>query len=174
MKQKSESGRTMSEMLAVLAIVGILSISSLMGFQYMMNKHKINEIIHAVNLANVQILTRLAQQKMESPQEMNDFLSGFKTSVSEYNVTFKAPRDSDQNFTGTEYVAEITDGKGKRIKGAMCRQIITSMMQLQDVSDIDFSINDEEMEDGSTESIVAMRLSGKAVDLTALCGKDVF
>ena len=138
-----------------------------------MRKHKINEMIHAINLASVQILTVLTQTKMTSPEEMNQFLAPYSTSVDGYNISFTAPKDSAQEFTGTEFVAEITDKNGSRIKGSMCRQIVTSMLKVQGVSDIDFTVNNEEMEDGSFET-VTMRLSGKTVDLNALCGKDVF
>ena len=54
----------------------------------------------------------------------------------------------------------------------MCRKILTTMVQVNGVSDIDFTVREVEMEDGTKED-VTMRLSGKAVDLNALCGKDV-
>ena len=40
----SELGRSMIEMLGVLAIVGVLSIGGISGFQKAMNKHKINQV----------------------------------------------------------------------------------------------------------------------------------
>ncbi len=43
-------GRSMIEMLGVLAVVGVLSIAALAGFQYAMNKHRANETIHDVML----------------------------------------------------------------------------------------------------------------------------
>ena len=173
MKSHNETGKTLTEMLMVLAIIAVLSVSTLVGFQRVMNKNKVNEIIQAVNLASIQILTALTHRKMATPEEMNSFLASYATKVAPYNITFKAPTDSDREFTGTEFVAEITDKNGSRIKGSMCREIVTSMIQVQGVSDIDFTVNDEETEDGSIET-VTMRLSGKAVDLNALCGSDVF
>ncbi len=173
MKNSSESGRTLTEVLAILAIIGVLSVSSLLSFRHLMNKHKVNEIIHAINLSSVQILVNLAQRKMNSVEEMNQFLAPYATSVQGYNISFKAPKDATQNFSGSEFVAEITDKNGAKIKGAMCRQIVTSMLKVQGVSDIDFTVNNEETEEGVFET-VTMRLSGKAVDLNALCGKDVF
>ena len=173
MKKTSESGRTMTEVLAVLALMGILTVSSIFGLRHLMNKNKINEIIHNINLSSVQILTDLTHQKIATPDQMDSFLSQYKSTVYGYGIQFKAPRDTDREFSGTEFVAEITDKNGQRIKGAMCRQIITSMVKMQGVSDISFTIKDEPLEDGSTAD-VSMRLSGKAVDLNALCGKDVF
>ena len=49
-KKKFQSGRSMIEMLGVLAIIGVLSIAALSGFTYAMNRHKANETIHDVML----------------------------------------------------------------------------------------------------------------------------
>lgn len=43
-KKSSEYGRSMIEMLGVLAIVGILSVGAIAGFQKAMMKHKINKL----------------------------------------------------------------------------------------------------------------------------------
>lgn len=172
MQQKNESGRSMSEMLAVLAIMAVLSVGTIAGFRHMMNKQKINDIIQAINLNSVQILSTLTHKKFATPDAMDEFLKHYATASGGYNITFKAPRDTDREFTGTEFVAEITDQRGERIKGSMCRKLLTTMVQVNGVSDIDFTVRNEEMDDGSVED-VTMRLSGKAVDLNALCGKDV-
>ena len=44
------SGRTLTEMLGVLAIIGVLSIAGLFGYKIAMNYHKANETIHDVML----------------------------------------------------------------------------------------------------------------------------
>ncbi len=172
MKKTNESGRSMSEMLAVLAIMGVLSIGTIAGFRHMMNKQKINDIIQTINLNSIQILSNLTHQSFTTPDAMDQFLKSYSAKSGGYNISFKAPRDTDREFTGTEFVAEITDQKGDRIKGSMCRKILTTMVKVNGVSDIDFTVRNEPMEDGTTED-VTMRLSGKAVDLNALCGKDV-
>ena len=55
---KKQTGRSMIEMLAVLAIVGVLSIAALVGFTFAMNKHRANETIYDVMLraANVPMI----------------------------------------------------------------------------------------------------------------------
>ena len=172
MKQQNETGRSMLEMLAVLAIVGVLSIGTIVGFRQAMNKQKINDIIHTINLSSIQILSNLTHQGFATPDAMDEFLKKYATKSGDYNITFKAPRDADREFTGTEFVAEITDKNDQKIKGAMCRKLLTTMVKVNGVSDIDFTVRNEPMDDGTTED-VTMRLSGKAVDLNALCGKDV-
>jgi len=172
MKTHNESGRTANEMLAVLAVIGLLSVSAVLGFRRLTEKNDINQIIQTINLGSIQILTTLAHQKMATPDQMDEELKRYATSYGRYNITFKAPRDTDREFTGTEFVAEITDKDGERIKGSMCRKLLTTMVKVNGVSDIDFTVLDEEMEDGTTQD-VSMRLSGKTVDLNALCGSDV-
>ena len=49
------SGRTLLEMLAVLAIIGVLSIAALVGFTYAMNKHRANETIYDVMLRGTNV-----------------------------------------------------------------------------------------------------------------------
>ena len=49
------SGRTLLEMLAVLAIIGVLSITALVGFTYAMNKHRANETIYDVMLRGTNV-----------------------------------------------------------------------------------------------------------------------
>ena len=47
----AQTGRSMIEMLGVLAIIGVLTIGGLMGYRYAMNKHKANTILNDVSLA---------------------------------------------------------------------------------------------------------------------------
>ena len=50
-----QSGRSMIEMLGVLAIIGVLSITALVGFTYAMNKHRANETIYDVMLRGTNV-----------------------------------------------------------------------------------------------------------------------
>ena len=48
----SESGRSMVEMLGVLAIIGILTITGIMGFQWAMTKHETNNLLNELRLCS--------------------------------------------------------------------------------------------------------------------------
>ena len=50
-----QHGRSMLEMLGVLAIIGVLSITALVGFTYAMNKHRANETIYDVMLRGTNV-----------------------------------------------------------------------------------------------------------------------
>lgn len=48
-KNTSNQGRSMVEMLGVLAIIGVLSVFSIQGFSLAMRRHRANEIINVAN-----------------------------------------------------------------------------------------------------------------------------
>ncbi len=54
-KSIKQTGRTLLEMLMVLAITGVLSVVALVGFTYAMNKHKANETIYDVMLRGTNV-----------------------------------------------------------------------------------------------------------------------
>jgi len=58
MKKTNENGRSMVEMLGVLAIIGVLSIGGIAGYTLAMNKYRANEIVNAVVQAAVECRTR--------------------------------------------------------------------------------------------------------------------
>ena len=51
---KSQAGRSMVEMLGVLAIIGVLSVGGIAGYRIAMEKYKINEVINAMNMVVIQ------------------------------------------------------------------------------------------------------------------------
>ncbi len=48
--QSAEYGRSMVEMLGVLAIIGVLSITAIWGYRYAMTMYRANETVHEINL----------------------------------------------------------------------------------------------------------------------------
>ena len=53
MKKTNESGRSMVEMLGVLAIIGVLSIGGIAGYTLAMNRYRANEILNAAALVSI-------------------------------------------------------------------------------------------------------------------------
>jgi len=58
---KNETGRSMVEMLGVLAIIGVLSVAGIAGYTMAMKKYKANEILNAASQTLI-----LAQAKAET------------------------------------------------------------------------------------------------------------
>ena len=59
----NESGRSMIEMLGVLAIIGVLSVGGIAGYSKAMNKFKTNQVADNVSMIVANIKTLYAQQK---------------------------------------------------------------------------------------------------------------
>ena len=97
------SGRTMIEMIGVLAIIGVLSIGGLFGYKIAMNYHRANETIHDVMLRATNV-----PMKWEDYAAINDANHQFKFTdlkpyeeVNPMGYTVKVwaePADSDYEF----------------------------------------------------------------------------
>ena len=59
-KKKNETGRSMVEMLGVLAITGVLSIGGIAGYTLSMRRHRANQVVDALNKYSLIILDSLA------------------------------------------------------------------------------------------------------------------
>ncbi len=68
---KQESGRSMVEMLGVLAIIGVLSIGGIAGYSKAMEKHKLNKTIDEINTI-VQNLKTLCSGKTDICNSFSD------------------------------------------------------------------------------------------------------
>ena len=59
----NETGRSMVEMLGVLAIIGVLSIGGIQGYTYAMNKYRANNVLNEINMASHQLATALVTSR---------------------------------------------------------------------------------------------------------------
>ncbi|MBE6446329.1 MAG: type II secretion system protein [Alphaproteobacteria bacterium] len=73
--KRSQKGRSMVEMLGVLAIVGVLSVGGVYGYGVAMKKHKANELLHQASMLATTISAQI-QSKGELPQSIEDFGNG--------------------------------------------------------------------------------------------------
>ena len=86
---KNESGRSMVEMLGVLAIIGVLSVGGIAGYRMAMNKYKANELINRWNIYKINWLAKFNNKKQQS-DDINFFteLDGFLTWTGGYRGTY--------------------------------------------------------------------------------------
>ncbi len=64
MTKSVQSGRSMIEMLGVLAIIGVLSVGGIAGYSKAMNKYRINKAIEQITLISGNIRTFFGRQKI--------------------------------------------------------------------------------------------------------------
>ena len=75
MIKTNESGRSMIEMLGVLAIIGVLSVGGIAGYSKAMNKFKTNKVADNVSMLVANIKTLYAQQNSYNGLEVNSAIS---------------------------------------------------------------------------------------------------
>ena len=64
----AEYGRSMVEMLGVLAIIGVLSVAGMMGYRYAMTMYRANETVHEINL-RAYAIAPIADNNTTDPEE---------------------------------------------------------------------------------------------------------
>ena len=88
---KNENGRSMVEMLGVLAIIGVLSVAGIMGYTIAMRRYYANEIAEAISMMGASIKSANGGMGFEEPIHYEDLLSAPKP---RYVDTLKATDDS--------------------------------------------------------------------------------
>ena len=102
MLKTNESGRSMVEMLGVLAIIGVLSVGGIAGYTMAMNKYRANEIANAASLTIVEA-TAAGEEKSYTPT----FGSAMPSNISSYVSQITA------NPTALTVELTLADGKTK-------------------------------------------------------------
>ena len=60
---KNEFGRSMVEMLGVLAVIGVLSVGGIIGYKFAIDKYQANQTINDINLRALDILIQQSENK---------------------------------------------------------------------------------------------------------------
>ena len=151
-KLQNETGRSMVEMLGVLAIIGVLSIGGIQGYTYAMNKYRANNVLNEMNIASLHLATTLLSsrnaQKMIAlgePYDSGTFTHEaypFNYGCGNYD---SEERSCHQEETG--FWVKIGDVPEK-----VCQQLLSEAKHLP--------------------NIVEQRLNGVAVEDGAGCGEN--
>ena len=86
MIKTNENGRSMIEMLGVLAIIGVLSVGGIAGYSKAMNKFKTNKVADNVSMLVANIKTLYAQQNTYKDLENKTAISNLYDEL--YNLQF--------------------------------------------------------------------------------------
>ena len=119
--KKLESGRSMIEMLGVLAIIGVLSVGGIAGYSKAMNKFKTNKVADNVSMLVANIKTLYAQQNTYtglsnlSAVQMGvvpDELTGTYTAATTGDNATPASQGLENAFNGSVYIKAADSGTG--------------------------------------------------------------
>ena len=109
----NETGRSMVEMLGVLAIVGVLSVGGVYGYGVAMKKHKANELLHQASMLASSIAAQIASGKTDLA------LENFGNSSNGSFSSVKGPDGSSNYQSGDDkFTMQITG-----MDEAVCKQM---------------------------------------------------
>ena len=106
---KNQSGRSMVEMLAVLAMVGVLSVITVWGIRYAFKKQKANELLNEVSKRAVVVA-------MQAQQDNNVYSVGEFTNPEGYVFGAK-------NWNQTQFAITLTTSDNKVIESEICQNM---------------------------------------------------
>lgn len=108
-----ESGRSMVEILGVLAVIGVLSIGGLVGYRYAMDKYRANDIINEVNMRGQDIWHRYQDQPL--PEE-----------ITEWNTTTQTGYPIDIETVPDEYLFHVNVDQ---VESRVCKLVLQGQYQ---------------------------------------------
>ncbi len=154
-QNQAQEGRSMVEMLGVLAIVGVLSIGGIAGYSWGMDKHVANQILYEMNLNSAQLAMLLQKGNPEgvtlslgSPYDEGKFRTvdyGF-----EYACGDKANSGHDCKFIDETMYSMTATGLPKRV----CNMLSDAAASLTYASELEINGGDNECNDtGNTVTV---------------------
>ena len=112
-KNRMQSGRSMVEMLGVLAIIGVLSIGGISGYRYAMNRHEANQIVNDITMTAT-IVSGFAMAKGGSR-----YLTTDGGAVIDVDTPYPAESDGDEMFIVKPPVSIYSSS-------AVCEMVLTN------------------------------------------------
>ena len=109
--RRSEKGRSMVEMLGVLAIIGVLSVGGIYGYTVAMKKYKTNEVAAAVNMLGVLARATNAGAGLQTSGGGTTSLTGVEAGIYTSDVQGCALQATAQS--GDTVTIKITAASGK-------------------------------------------------------------
>ena len=103
--KRSQKGRSMVEMLGVLAIIGVLSVGGVYGYGIAMKKHKANELLHRASMLASTVSAQIMSGK--DPTELDTFAD---SNLGKFTL--------DYDSTKTTFDLKISE-----LDGSVCSQL---------------------------------------------------
>ena len=116
-QNQAQEGRSMVEMLGVLAIIGVLSLGGIVGYKLAMNYYQANQIVHELNMMRTDAQIKIAQGAE--------------------NLTLGSPYDDEHkiNFNGygTTFDCALADEEKVILDDVSCYAANAYYIELQDI-----------------------------------------
>ena len=155
---RQEQGRSMVEMLGVLAVVGVLSAGGIAGYTYAMDRHRTNELLNEASKRAVIVAAQIATGREPSLREFEDNTTAGGT-------------------ISTEPATDIDGGVGIKVSGvkeSVCKNLVKLDSETVYISKDDDSLtelNESDCSGDSNEFLIVFENMGG--DTTTGCSKKV-
>ena len=131
-QNQAQEGRSMVEMLGVLAIIGVLSIGGIAGYRMAMNRYQANQIANEINLMRTDAKMKVArgvELLLGSPYDDEkhlNFNANYGVEVKFEEIETDTPGETEKGYSFT--LSNIPDG--------VCRPLVTLLDNMDDTADI--------------------------------------
>ena len=175
-KNQSQSGRSMIEMLGVLAIIAVLSIGGIVGFRLAMNYYQANQIAHEMNIMRTDAQIKIAQgaEKLTLGAPYDAHKINFNNYDTAFGCKYVDENDIISEQTVSCQIANAYFIELPKIPDGVCQPLIRLINGMDNL--IAFSVNDSEYEEGGTcqegENDLYAIFSGETVSDLTHCERD--
>ena len=150
-KSVSEIGRSMVEMLGVLAIIGVLSVAGIAGYRYAMDRYIANDVLHESNIRGFDVTANFKGRRLPDIAEIGGY--------AKYTGTGKpiAVYPNPEDFSWSEYadkcpsedLCQAFDVEVKGLNKRQCQMIMQSSWELPDAYLVSTGIAGDTSGDGT-------------------------
>ena len=127
-QNQAQDGRSMVEMLGVLAIIGVISIGGIAGYRMAMNRYQANQIANEINLMRTDAKVKAAAQGAEKLMLGEPYDSGHLNFGTNYGVEF--------NFAVFSEAGEPEESgyyiKVSGVPAGVCKPLVTLLEGMDD------------------------------------------
>ncbi|MBE6446253.1 MAG: hypothetical protein E7021_02505 [Alphaproteobacteria bacterium] len=115
--KRSQRGRSMVEMLGVLAIIGVLSVGGISAYSKAVEKHKANEALHKASMMATTVSAFAMTNDGKLPTSITDFAnSGYTTTLTDNGTQFKLTVAG----IGFDVCTQMKNAKGGMVRNVDC------------------------------------------------------
>ena len=175
-KTHSQSGRSMVEMLGVLAIIAILSIGGIVGFRLAMNYYQANQIAHEMNMMRTDAQIKIAQgtEKLTLGAPYDAHKINFNNYDTAFGCKYVDENDLISDETVSCQIANAYFIELPKIPNGVCQPLARLINGMDNL--IAFYVNGPEYEEGGNcqegENDLYAVFSGETVSDLTRCERD--
>ena len=116
--KRSQKGRSMVEMLGVLAIIGVLSVGGLYGYGVAMKKHKANQLLHEASMHAATVSAQIMSGK--DPTGLTNFGTGNTITLDIDSIAGNTTFKLKMTGIGKDVCEQMKNSKGGMVRDVTC------------------------------------------------------